>query len=294
MTRPVLTLVAERRLTDLVAPPAGGGVLEASGVLAKDGHYYVVFDNIRRIAKLDPGLEPGSPENGWFGQRWQGDGYEDIDFSPHARRFYLLIEAEKHPDGTYQALIDECDEDGHHEERRWVDVVFARRNRGFEGLVAVRREEQNYLLALCEGNSGGAGRKGRRPGRGRIHVLQEAGAVWKSVATIALPPSVKFEDYSSMSLRGTRLAVISQKTSRLWVGTLRFRDWTVAGRGQLYDFPRSKKGRTKYCTLEGVCWLTARTFVAVSDLSKGDYAKRCRKRDQSIHVFRLPAPSGGM
>jgi hypothetical protein len=26
----------------------------------------------------------------------------------------------------------------------------------------------------------------------------------------------------------------------------------------------------------------------VSDLSKGDYSKRCRKHDQSIHVFRLP------
>ena len=41
-----------------------------------------------------------------------GEGYEDITFSPHTRRFYLLIEAEKHPDGTYKPLIDECDEDG--------------------------------------------------------------------------------------------------------------------------------------------------------------------------------------
>ena len=287
-----MQLVAERHLIDLIKPPSGSRVLEASGVFAKDGAYYVVFDNIRRIARVDPGLEPGSQLHKWFGPTRPGDGYEDIAFSPHTRRFYLLIEAEKHPDGTYKGLIDECNEDGRPATRRWIDFAFARRNTGFEGLVAVRRNDRNYLLALCEGNGGNAGRKGRTPGRGRIQVLRQAGEVWKVVATIALPSSVKFEDYSSMSLRGSRLAVISQKTSRLWIGTLRFRDWTITGRGRTYDFPRSRLDKPKYCTLEGLCWLSPRTFVAVSDLSKGDYAKRCRKRDQSIHVFRMPASSG--
>jgi hypothetical protein len=289
MARRVMTLVAERRLTDLITPPKNSRVLEASGVIAKDGSYYVIFDNIRRIARVDPGLEPGSRKHAWFGRTRSGDGYEDLTFSAHTRRFYLLVEAEKHPDGTYKAQIDECDETGDYKQRRWVEVPFERRNTGFEGLIAVRRNDRNYLLALCEGNGGHGGKKGRRPGHGRIHVLKQAGAVWKSVATIALPPSVRFNDHSSMSLRGSRLAVISQQNSRLWIGTLRMRDWSITGSGALYDFPRSKKGKPKYCTLEGLCWLTARTFVAVSDLSKGDYAKRCRKRDQSIHVFRLPA-----
>lgn len=292
MARPVMQLVAERHLVDLIKPPSGSRVLEASGVIAKGGAYYVVFDNIRRVARVDPGLEPGARGHSWFGPRRQGDGYEDIAFSPHTRRFYLLIEAEKHPDGTYKGLIDECDEDGKYTKRRWIDFTFARRNTGFEGLIAVRWNDRNYLLALCEGNGGDAGRKGRTPGRGRIQVLQQAGELWKVVATIALPPSVKFEDYSSMSLRGSRLAVISQKTSRLWIGTLRCRDWSITGPGRLYDFPRSKEGKPKYCTLEGLCWLSPRAFVAVSDLSKGDYAKRCRKRDQSIHVFRMPATGG--
>lgn len=187
MARPVMTLVAERHLVDLIKPPPGSRVLEASGVVAKDGSYYVVFDNIRRIARIDPGLELGSKGHSWFGPRRQGDGYEDIAFSPHTRRFYLLIEAEKHPDGTYKGLIDECDEDGKYTKRRWIDFAFARRNTGFEGLIAVRWKDRNYLLALCEGNGGDAGRKGRTPGRGRIQVLQQAGEVWKAVATIALP-----------------------------------------------------------------------------------------------------------
>ena len=38
-SRPVMTLVVERRLSDLITPPAGSEVLEASGVVAKDGFY---------------------------------------------------------------------------------------------------------------------------------------------------------------------------------------------------------------------------------------------------------------
>jgi hypothetical protein len=285
----IMTLAAERKLSELIAPPKGSEVLEASGVVAKGGYYYVIFDNVRRVARTHAGLKAGSNQHGWFGSRREGDGYEDIAFSPHTRRFYLLIEAEKHVDGTYKALIDECHEDGRFERRRWVDFPFETRNSGFEGLSAVRWKGRDYLLALCEGNRCRGGRKGRKPGGGRIQVLQRVAALWKPIVTIALPAQVKFEDYSAVSLRGSRIAVLSQQTSKLWVGTLRFGDWTIAGRGSIYDFPRNKKGKPKYCTLERLCWLSPRTFVLVSDMSKGGYAKRCRKRDQSIHVFRLPA-----
>ena len=135
---PVLTLVKERKLSDLISPPAGSGVLEASGVIAKGQDYYVIFDNVRRIARIDRRLAPGSRKHGWFGRAREGDGYEDIAFNPHTRGFYLLIEAEKHRDGTYKALIDECDESAQFKRRRWVDFAFEKRNTGYEGLAAVR------------------------------------------------------------------------------------------------------------------------------------------------------------
>jgi hypothetical protein len=257
-------------------------------VVAKNAYYYVVFDNVRRIARIHRGLQPGSTDHSWFGRAREGEGYEDIAFNPYTRRFYLLIEAEKHPDGTYKALIDECDERANYKRRRWVDFSFEKRNTGFDGLSAVRWKGRDYLLALCEGYRCRAGRKGRRPGGGRIHVLQCVSTVWNSVASIALPPSVKFNDYSAVALRGSRIAVVSQQTSRIWIGTLRFSDWTIAGKGRIYDFPSTKKGKPKYCTLEGMFWLSSRTFVMVSDLSKGAHPKRCRKRDQSIHIFRIP------
>jgi hypothetical protein len=285
---PELTLVKERRLAELIAPPKGSAVLEASGVIAKGSDYYVIFDNVRHVARINRSLTPGSGRHGWFGPRRGGDGYEDIAYSPHLRRFYLLIEGEKHSDGSYKALIDECDETGRFKGRRWVNFPFEKRNTGFEGLSTVRWQGKDYLLALCEGNRCRSGRRGRKTGGGRMHVLARKESMWEPIATIKLPRRVKFEDYSAVSLRGDRIAVISQMNSRLWIGRLRRGRWTVAGPGRIYDFPRTKKGRIRYCTLEGLCWLSDTTFVLVSDLSKRHYRSSCDRKDQSIHIFKLP------
>jgi len=288
MARRVLKVVKERKLAQFIPPPAGSAVLEASGVVAKGDHYYVIFDNVRQIARVDRRLVAGAKANGWFGRPREGDGYEDIAYSPERRRFYLLIEAEKHPDGTYKAQIDECSESGRFERRRWVEVAFEKRNTGFEGLVAVRREGKDYLLALCEGNRCRAGRRGNKPGGGRIHVLEKTGKIWEPVERIKLPPNLDFEDYSAVALRGDRIAVVSQESSRLWIGRLRVDDWKIVGTGRVFDFPRTKKGKPMYCTVEGLCWISDDTFVAVSDLSKRRHSGRCRKKDESIHIFRVP------
>jgi hypothetical protein len=287
-SRPALRLVRERKLAELLPNRKDRAVLEASGVLVKGRDAFVIFDNVRRVARIAPSLTPGSPRHTWMGRPRSGEGYEDIAYSPHQRRFYLLIEAEKHPDGTYKAVIEEFDDDFRFKLRRWVDFAFDTRNTGFEGLSAVRWRGDDYLLALCEGNRCRAGKKGRRAGGGRIQVLRRSGKIWRPVAKIKLPRRVKFEDYSALAISGERIAVVSQQTSRLWLGKLRRSDWTISGAGRIYDFPRSKKGKVLYATVEGISWLSPSTFVAVSDLSKKGYAKRSERKDQSIHVFRLP------
>ena len=55
MPQPVLTLVAEHKIAAFIRPPKGGAVLEASGVIYKGNDYYVVFDNIRRLARVRDG-----------------------------------------------------------------------------------------------------------------------------------------------------------------------------------------------------------------------------------------------
>jgi hypothetical protein len=121
-----------------------------------------------------------------------------------------------------------------------------------------------------------------------MHVLVRKAGMWSPVAQIKLPPTLDFEDYAGVALRGDRIAVISQVTSRIWIGRLRFDTWTVAGRGRVYDFPRTKRGKPRYCNLEGVSWLSGATFVLVSDLPKAWCGKRCGKTGQSIHIFALP------
>jgi hypothetical protein len=287
--RPTLELVVERPLAELIAPPGRDGVLEASGVVALGRDLFVIFDNLRRVARIDRDLEPGSKKHAWLGAARPGEGYEDIAYSDARRRFYLLIEAQKHPDGTYKAVIEECSEAGRFLGRSWVDIPFEKRNTGFEGLTVVGWRGREYLLALCEGNRCRGGRKGREPGRGRIHVLQKRGARWQSTACIKLPRHAAFEDYSAVAVRGTRIAVVSQQTSRLWLGVLRRRDWTIARAGRVYDFPRTRKGKPRYCTVEGISWLSPTRFAAVSDAAKPDAGKRCRKSAQSIHIFSLPS-----
>jgi hypothetical protein len=286
--RPALKLVVERQIADLIVPPGRHGVLEASGVVAKGRDFFVIFDNIRRVARIDRRLEPESAKHAWLGSARKGDGYEDIAYSANRRRFYLLIEAEKHTDGTYKAAIEECDDAGRFLGRNWVDVPLEKRNTGFEGLCVVPWQGREYLLALCEGNRCRGGRKGRQPGHGRIHVLEKRARRWQSTACIKLPRRAAFEDYSAVTVRGDRIAVISQQSSRLWLGVLRRRDWTIPRAGRVYDFPRTKQGKRLYCTVEGISWLSPTTFVGVSDLAKPDDSNRCQKKGQSIHIFRLP------
>lgn len=283
-----LRLLRERKLADLVAPPRPGAVFEASGVVLDRSYCYIVLDNVRRVLRIAAHLRLKSPAHTWVGRFRQGEGYEAITYDRSAGRFYLMIEAQKHPDGTFKGAIDEYDNHWRYRGRRWVDVVFEKRNTGFEGLAAINVRGVHYLLALCEGNGCRGGRKSRKRGRGRVHVLQQRGRMWKSIAEIKLPRSAKFKDYAGMAIRGDRLAVVSQESSRLWVGTLRPDRWTIAGQGRVYDFPRTKKGRKRYFTVEGITWLSAQTLVAVSDLRKKRHPKRSGRTDQSIHVFRVP------
>jgi hypothetical protein len=118
--------------------------------------------------------------------------------------------------------------------------------------------------------------------RGRRH--------WERVATVRLPATLGFEDFSSLAVAGDRLAVLSQASSALWVGRIRPSSWEVAGDGAVWTFPPGPGGRTMYCNVEGVSWLSADTVVVVSDRAKRDgQDERCRAKDQSIHVFTIPA-----
>jgi hypothetical protein len=98
---------------------------------------------------------------------------------------------------------------------------------------------------------------------------------------------VAFKDYADMALTRDRIAVVSQESSRVWIGRLRLGQWAIAGKGRVYNLPRTKKGKKRYFTVEGISWLSPRTLVAVSDKTKKSHPDRGLKTEQSVHVFRI-------
>ena len=282
-----LRLVRERKIAELLSPPRGGGVLEASGVSVVGRDCFVAFDNTNRIARIGADLRLNSQTHTWVGAARSGEGYEAISYDRTLGRFFALIEAQKHPDGTFKSVIEEFDDTWRFKGRHWVDFAFKKRNTGFEGLASLHSGGRHYLLALCEGNRCRRSHKRHKHGQGRIYVLERGRRVWSPVDRIKLPRHANFEDYAGLALRGDRLAVVSQESSRLWVGRVKRGAWAIENRGRVYAFPTTKKGRVKYCTVEGIAWLSATTLVAVSDLKKKRHPSRCGRTDQSIHIFSL-------
>ena len=264
---PTLKLVCERKICDLMPCHRPTERWEASGVLVKDRHYFVVFDDRTEIARIADDLQPDDT-NGLFGMSHADYGYEGITYNAAKQRFYLLVEARKQTRGCYKASIVEYDDDFRYLKDRPVDFTFEHSNKGFEAVVHVRRNNEDYLLALCEGNKCKGGDKGRKPGGGRVLLFEKKKKRWLHSRTVALPRSLPFVDYSGMSLDSGRVAIVSQVNSMLWVGHLDEADWTWHNEGQLYEFPRSNNGAIRYGNIEGVGWITSTRIVTVSDKRK--------------------------
>jgi hypothetical protein len=288
---PPLELLREAKIFDIF----GGSLdprLEASGVLAKDGLFYVIFDNLPHIARIAPELAATAPDNQLLRQE-EGHhrGFEDIAHDPRSGHFFVLIESLRRGRGMYMAAVQEYDADLRYLGSAWLDFPLDRPNKGLEGLTCVHRDGQTYLLGLCEGNRCKGGAEGRVPGGGRIHVFRRGARHWDRVGRIRLPETLLFEDYSGLAVSGDRMAVISQVSSALWLGALAPDDWAVTGAGTTYALPRDPDGAIVYGTAEGVSWIAPDQLVMCSDKAKADQDPRCRAKDQSIHVFRIPGPA---
>lgn len=283
-----LELRREAKVADLL-DNRGHDRFEASGVVAVDDLLYVIFDNIPDIGSVGRGLSRGDADNRLLPNHLPEDvGYEDIAYDRSTKRFVLLIESVPRNHG-FMAKVNEYDERFGYLDSAWLPFPLPGPNKGIEGLTCVNRAGRTLLLGLCEGNRCLEGDASREPGGGRIQVFERSAHGWDHVDTIRLPASLWFEDFSSVALAGDRLCVLSQESSALWVGRLAPTAWQVVGEGVTHRFPRDDEGKTVYCNVEGVCWLSVAEVVVVSDqMKKGKQKARCRSKDQSIHVFAIP------
>ncbi|MFG2497945.1 hypothetical protein ACGFSB_06965 [Streptomyces sp. NPDC048441] len=290
-----LRLVKEAKIQDLIGDSAGTR-LEASGVLYRDGAFLIVCDNLTSLIRVSSELSPKAPENGVInagkGKKPRspesGEGYEDLAHDELRDRYYTLSEAEPVKPKGFRARVHEYDAKLRPVGSAHLDFDVAAANKGMEGLEWVERSGTGHLLALCEGNRCAGGKKGRTPGGGRIQVFRRGGKRWINTATIRLPEWLPFEDYSSVSVRDGRIAVLSQASSALWVGRISAKKWQV-DEGTVHPLPTDSKGRTVYGNPEGVSWVSADHVVIVSDRAKkGAESERFREKDQSIHLFLIP------
>jgi len=283
-----LKLVKEAKMFDILDGMLDRR-LEASGVIARGELFYVIFDNLPHIARISAELSPAAAANDVIRQdRGHRRDFEDIAHDSRSGRFYVLIESLTRGDGTFMAAVQEYSPSFRYLGRSWLDFRIKRPNKGLEGLACVHRQDQTFLLGLSEGNRCEGGAKGRVPGGGRVHVFQRGSHHWDCVGELRLPKTVLFEDYSGIAVAGDRIAVVSQASSALWVGSLAASSWEITGSGRTYELPRNADGEVIYCTAEGVSWIAEDQVVMVSDKAKPGQPRRCRAKDQSIHIFRIP------
>jgi hypothetical protein len=282
-----LKLVQESKIRELLPDLESSERFEASGVLAKANEYFVVFDDRTALARIEKDLRL-SRSNALIGTAPIKGGYEGIAYNAGKHRFYLLVESLQQEDDEHKAEVVEYSDAFKFIKRRPLDFAFKSANKGFEALAHLRRNDRDYVLALCEGNKCQSGDKGRQPGNGRVQVFEKTKKRWAHTDTIKLPKSVEFVDYSGMSLDNDRFAVVSQENSMLWIGMFEESTWNWRDEGQLWEFPRTSEGEIQYGNIEGVSWIAPRRIVAVSDRRKSDQPKLFADKDESIHVFDIP------
>ncbi len=241
----------------------------------------MVFDNLNQVARIDLSLK-GRASNRLLPAPSLGVGFEDIAVDYRHGHVFCLIETVEDSDGVLRGFVAEYDRTGHFVRCTRLHTRFEEANKGFEGLAHAWRGGREYLYALGEDNLGTATTRGG----GRVDVFIRArDGGWKASHRIRLPKRAAFEDYAALAYRDGQLAVVSQASARLWVARIDVKARAVVpGSDTIYRFPSKSYGN-----VEGIAWLSQDTLVAVSDRKKKRQPDRCAEKDQSIHLFRIPA-----
>ncbi len=279
MNAPELLLLSETKLYEILRNCNSKSRLESSGVaVVNKNQCAIVFDNRNQIALVDLSIQPRS-DNKLIDVLGLGAGFEDLTIDPRTGTIFLLIECLKDADGSQHGFIIEYDRTFRFLNASRLEHNFYHDNKGFEGVFHSYINGREYLFGLCE--SGTKGPNGI--GDCLIVAFERAGASgWVKAHELVLQGLSGFEDYSGMAILGDRLAVVSQASGALWVGNL---DLSLrrAFNGTTYRFPDPG-----YCNVEGVAWASNDRILVVSDRAKTKQKKRCKEKDQSIHLFQIP------
>ena len=278
-----LIVQREAKLNRLLRGQSEEDKHEASGVLFLNNEIFVVFDNYNMVAKINIKLNKAK----LLGENKKGDGYEGITYDNTNDRFYLIEESLKN-NGAFNARLNQANKDFIIKSKKWLKYNFQSDSKGFEGLTFLTKNNKPYILALCEGNECDSGKISKIHGAGRIKVFEKKKEKWKYIASIRIPQSLKFVDYSGIDINEQNiLAITSQESSAIWVGGLDVQNWQLDDIGVVYYFPKDKDGNKIYCNIEGVSWVANNRLVVVSDAKKKTQPDECQEKEQSIHIVSM-------
>jgi hypothetical protein len=330
-SKSTLKLAQESPMISLFRDSHENKKFEASDIISVHSAYFVVYDNLYSIGRIGFDLPFNSERNVLLGNKTGDSGYEAIVYDEKSNLFYVVVEAVKTEissakDQKFHAEIQEIEMiDATNEAQATLrtkalvsykpvrtcaaEFEFSSGNKGFEGAIGLRVNNQFFLIGLCEGNHCQGGKKGREAGNGRVVVMKKVNregedCAWKTVRELDLPETANFVDYSAIAIKPLpgrdyqyRVAVSSQESSQVWLSEftvsedLTASDWSFAA-GTKVDFPRSDSCEIVYCNIEGIAFYEGNDnmLVAVSDKMKANNKQpfRCLPKDQSIHLFVLP------
>lgn len=266
-------------------------LLEASGVVVVNDDYVVVFDDMHGIARIPRSSDGGFVKGKIIGPQRQEEGYEAIAYDSRLDLLYAVIENAPDEDGFYRPQLQELT----------TDLVKAGDpvplplnlpldnvdpNKGLEGAAVVHKGDHSFLFGLCEGRGCNSDDSKNANGRGMIQIFEKTGEKWAYLGPVLLPVEVDFRDFADLAIRDDRVAVVSQKSSKLWIGKLvpTIDSWKLIHEC-IYSFPK-KKNKKLYCNVEGVDWVTDNQLVVVSDMAS---KARCKQKEMMIHLFDIPS-----
>jgi hypothetical protein len=276
LSGPRLLLVKEKKIASLL----GAGTFEASGVQAEGSSLFIIFDNMTKIATISTDLSRGALSSG--GSRTKSSNFEGITAGGFPGEFFVIEEA---AGDSNRGLVRTFDVNGDELAVEKTDIKFDTSNKGFEGVALLEAGPgDELLLGLCEGNSCKDDASNR--GNGRIKVLRHGLFDWTTEATIHIPAAADFKDYSDIAVLDQgdgmfKVAITSQESKRLWIGTLDAIFMSFIDEGAVFSFPSSG-----YCNVEGVTWLSETRLAMVSDKTKDGNA--CPLKEQMVHIFDIP------
>lgn len=263
-------------------PAINSSKIEASGVYYNNGNYYIIFDNLHKIAIIKQDFSIIN-SNQWLGKERakRKSGFEGITYNPLTNKYLVVQESEKFQNKIIP-VIHEFTHDFETPDSYDIDFLLKNENKGAEGITFFKIKNESYILLLFE-----------KPNTlnqstnevGNILVLKKKNGYYEKFAYLSLPKNVNFDDFSDIAWNGSKIAVLSQESSSLWVGELT-EELTWKNAGNTYYFPK-REGEYLYCNLEGISWINETTIVLVSDTSKKKQPSICKEKSEMIHLWKI-------